>query len=253
MKKVLLIVLFIQFLWACGENYTPAEENPTNDQVKQDTDLNIETSPSLANSFCAAQTHLQMVSTGMLSAYSVKGNGSDLNYCGGDITLVEDGPNFDIAINDYCFTFRNQQLILNGDITGAIESGANFTSEFPEITLVGQGVDLTISGSTWDGRADDMFISVAIADNISGEEIALEDVSIKKGELDFGYITFSDWEHIKFQFIEHFNADLTQGQLFFYGNDDEQVIITADNGAITVVYKESKLDSGTLLEANCGT
>ena len=35
-------------------------------------------------------------------------------------------------------------------------------------------------------------------------------------------------------------------------HNEELVIITADNGAITVVYKESKLDPGTLIEANCG-
>jgi len=169
-----------------------------------------------------------------------------------EIILTEDDPNFDIVINDYCFNFRDQPLTLNGTITGAIESGANFISEIPEITLVGDSVDLAISGRTWDGRADDMFISIIVADNVSGDEIVLEEVSIKKGELDFGYITFSDLGRFEFKFIEHFNAQLTQGQLFFYGNDEELVIITADNGNITVVYKETKLDPGTLVDASCG-
>ena len=193
-----------------------------------------------------------MVSTGLLSAYSVKGNGSDLNYCGGEIILTEDNPDFDIAINDYCFNFRDVPLTLNGNIAGSIESGANFTSEIPEITIVGEEVDLSVSGRTWDGRADDMFINVEVTDNFSGKDIILEDVSIKKGELDFGYVTFSGLDRFEFKFIEHFNSELSQGQLFFYGNNEELVIITADNGAITVVYKESKLDPGTLIEANCG-
>ena len=252
MKKVSVLLLLLFVFSACGDGGTVPDKSSTVEQQNQTSDLNTENSSALANNFCSAQTRLQMVATGLLSAYSVKSNGSDLNYCGGEIILGEDNPDFDISINEYCYIFRDQQLTLNGKIIGAVESGANFTSEIPEITLVGDNVDLTLSGRTWDGRADDMFISLVIADNISGEDIVLDEVSIKKGELDFGYITFSDLDRIKFKFIEHFNAELTQGQLFFYGNDDELVIITADNGTITVVYKESKLDPGTLLEANCG-
>jgi len=250
MKKAALVFLFVPFIWACGDGSLVGNSNE--DQIKQNADLNSENSSALASDFCSAQTDLQMVATGLLSAYSVKGNGSDLNYCGGEINLTEDDPNFNISINEYCFNFRGQQLILNGEINGAIESGANFTSVIPEITVVGEAVDLSISGSTKDGRADDMFINVVVSDNVSAEEIALEEVSIKKGELDFGYITFADLGRFKFKFIEHFNAELTQGQLFFYGNNEELVIITADNGTITVVYKESKLDPGTLVDANCG-
>ena len=251
MKKVLIIFLLIQFILACGESNSPGDENSVNETPSQNTDRNIDTATALANDFCAAQSQLQMVSAGLLSAYSVKGNGSDLNYCGGELILAENNPNFDISINEYCFNFRGQLLTLNGNIVGVIESGANFTSEIPEITLKGEEVDLFISGNTWDGRADDMFISVVVTDNISAEEIILEDVSIKKGELDFGYITFSDLNRFEFKFIEHFNAELTQGQLFFYGADEELVIITADNGTITVVHKDSKLDPGTLLDSNC--
>lgn len=252
MKKVLIIIMLMQFVWACGDSNSPSEENATENSTNQNTDLNTDTSTLIANGFCSAQTQLQMVSTGLLSAYSVKGNGSDLNYCGGEISLSEDDPNFEIAINDYCFNFRDQQLTLNGNIIGAIESGANFTSKIPQLTITGEAVDLSISGETWDGRADDMFISIAVTDNISGETIALDEVSIKKGELDFGFITLADLGRFEFKFIEHFNAELTQGQLFFYGADEELVIITADNGTITVVYKASKLDPGTLLDSSCG-
>lgn len=252
MKKVLIIIMLMQFVWACGDSNTPAEENSTNTSTDQNGDLNTDTSTLVANGYCSAQTRLQMLSTGLLSAYSVKGNGSDLNYCGGDILLTEDDPNFEITINNYCFNFRDQQLTLNGNIIGAIESGANFTSEIPQLTITGEAVDLTISGETWDGRADDMFISITVTDNISGETITLDEVSIKKGELDFGFITLSDLGRFKFKFIEHFNAELTKGQLFFYGADEQLIIITAENGTMTVVYKESKLDPGTLLDENCG-
>jgi hypothetical protein len=253
MKKLLIALLLAQLVWGCGESNTPGNENITNEPFDKNPDFNSDTSTALANSFCEAQTHLQILSTGLLSAYSVKGNGSDLNYCGGEINLAEDDPNFEITINDYCVGFRDSQITLNGEIFGTIESGANFTSEVPELTLVGEGVDLSISGQTWDGRADDMFIDLTIVDNISGEIITLDDVSIKKGELDFGYMTFSDLGRFEFKFIEHFNAELTQGQLFFHGDGEKLVIISADNGSITVVYKASKSDPGTLLESNCNT
>ena len=251
MKKISLVLVLLHLLWACGEGTTLPSEKPANDD-NQNVDLNTDTSTALANGFCAAQTQLQIVSTGLLSAYSVKGNGSDLNYCGGEIILSEDDPNFSIDINDYCFNFRGQQLTLNGNINGAIESGANFTSEIPQITITGDAVDLSLSGRTWDGRADDMFISIAIVDHISGNDTSLQNVSIKKGELDFGLVTFSDLGQYEFKFIEHFNAELTQGQLFFYGTGEELVIISADNGAITVVYKTTKQDPGTLIDSNCG-
>jgi hypothetical protein len=253
MKRVLLALVLMQFITACGESNLPAEDNAANEPTHQNADLDNDTSTALANGFCSAQTQLQIVSTGLLSAYSVKGNGSDLNYCGGEILLTEDDPDFAIDINDYCFNFRNQPLTLNGDIIGAIESGANFTSEIQTLSVEGEAVDLSISGRTWDGRADDMFISITVSDNLTGEQITLEEVSIKKGELDFGYVTFSDLGRFEFKFIEHFNADLTQGQLFLYGTGEELVILTAENGEITVVYKQSKADPGTLLDSNCSS
>ncbi|MCG6970923.1 MAG: hypothetical protein LJE85_14240 [Gammaproteobacteria bacterium] len=254
MKHILLVllgILVMHLITGCGEGNAPVDDNATNEPTNQNADLNTDTSTALVNGFCAAQTQLQIVSTGLLSAYSVKGNGSDLNYCGGEIILTEDNPDFAISINDYCFNFRNQQLTLNGDIIGAIESGANFTSQIQALSVVGDAVDLSISGRTWDGRADDMFISITVHDNLADEALILEDVSIKKGELDFGYVTFSDLGRFEFKFIEHFNAELTQGQLFLYGKGEELVIVTADNGAISVVYKESKADPGTPLDSNC--
>ena len=252
MRRVLLDLVLMHFITACGEGNMPADDdNPANESSNQNADLHTDTSTALANGFCSAQTPLQIVSTGLLSAYSVKGNGSDLNYCGGNIMLTEDDPDFAITLDNYCFNFRNQQLTLNGDIIGTIESGANFTSEIQTLSVMGEAVDLSISGRSWDGRADDMFISITVNDNLTDEEIILEDVSIKKGELDFGYVTFSDLGRFEFKFIEHFNAELTQGQLFLYGAGEELIILTADNGTISAVYKQSKTDPGTPLDTNC--
>ena len=170
MKHILLVllgILVMHLITGCGDGNAPVDDNATNEPTNQNADLNTDTSTALVNGFCAAQTQLQIVSTGLLSAYSVKGNGSDLNYCGGEIILTEDNPDFAISINDYCFNFRNQQLTLNGDIIGAIESGANFTSQIQALSVVGDAVDLSISGRTWDGRADDMFISITVHDNLA--------------------------------------------------------------------------------------
>lgn len=252
MKKPLIIVLLLQFLWACGGSNTPAGDNTLNTSENQATALSTDSSTALANAFCAAQTRLQMVSTSLLSAYSAKGNGSDLNYCGGESALTEDKPNFQIALKDYCVNFRGQQLILNGDIFGATESGSNFTSDISDLALTGKGVDLTINGKSTAGRADDMFITSVVTDNKAGEDIGLENISLKKGEFDFGYFTLPDVGRHEFKFIDYFNAELTQGQLFIYGEGEQLLIISADNGAITAVYKETKLDPGTLLNTSCG-
>jgi hypothetical protein len=42
--------------------------------------------------------------------------------------------------------------------------------------------------------------------------------------------------------------------LFIYGEADQVVIISADSGTITVVYKENKQDPGTLItQTSCGS
>jgi len=252
MKKLPVIVVLTQFLWACGGSNTPTDMKALNVANDQAVPLSINSSIALANGFCAVQTRLQMLSTSLLSAYSAKGNGSDLNYCGGESVLSENKPNFEITLNNYCVNFRGKHLTLNGKIFGATESGANFTSEIPDLALTGDGVDLTINGKTTAGRADDMFISSVVTDNIAGEDIGLENVSLKKGEFDFGYLTLPNLDRHEFKFITYFNAELTQGQLFIYGTGEQLLIISAENGAITAVYKETKLDPGTPLNTNCG-
>jgi hypothetical protein len=278
MKKFAIALVSLPLLWSCGggggDDPLVTRENiddGSNPLVEQDsgqtpgqtdegtggTDESggaTNAQSPLASAFCASQTDLQVLSTSFLSAYAVQGNGSDLNYCGGEVLLEENGLEFSISLNDYCVDFRGQQLTVNGDITGAVESGANFTSEIPELTIIGEGVDLEVSGRTWDGRADDMFISLTLINHITGTELILEDISIKKGELDFGYLTFTDLGRFEFKFIEHFNPELTQGQLFIYGNrgiDGEKLILTAENGDITVVYVPVKNDPGDLVDANC--
>jgi len=253
MKKYFLVLLALPLLWSCGDNNNSDISGTPKLSQNQQTDLNSKSATSLADSFCSHQTNLQILSTSLLSAFSVKDNSPDLNYCGGSIALNEDGLDFDVSINDYCVTARGQDVILNGSIVGTIESGANFTSDIPNISIVGDGIDLSVSGNTWDGRADDMFISLSILDNINATELLIDEVSIKKGELDFGYITFPDLGRFEFKFIEHFNAELTQGQLFIYGAAEEITIISADNGSLTVVYKESKLDPGVSLDSSCGS
>ncbi|WP_455204776.1 hypothetical protein [Kaarinaea lacus] len=256
MRHIVLASLLPIFIGACSGGNT--EDNDGNN-ASQDTnispgsllELNANNSVALANQFCANRNMLQVLSTSLLSAYSVKDNGSDLNYCGGSIGLDEEGLNFDINISDYCVNARGQQVTLNGDISGATESGANFTSTINNLTIVGSTTNLSIDGTSWDGRADDMFISLNVFDHAKDEQLYIDDVSIKKGELDFGYITFSGMDATEFKFIDYFNAELTQGQVFFYGTNDEILILSADNGAITAVLKQSKTDSGTLLNTNC--
>lgn len=252
MKKITIVFSLLMFTWACGGNDNPAPEKSLNDSSNQISSLSIDSSTSLANDFCAAQTRLQIVASALLSAYSAKGNGSDLNYCGGENMLSENKTNFDITLKDYCVNFRGQPFFLNGSISGATESGANFQSEISNLYITGDATDLTVNGKTTAGRADDMFITTLITDNITNENITLENVSLKKGELDFGFLTLPDQEKFEFKFIEHFNAELTQGQLYIYGTGDQLLIITASSGTISAVYQASKFDSGTPLDTRCG-
>ena len=127
MNKLLIILLFLPVLWSCdNSSYTAAndaqnQEEPLGDQQNQEVNLNENTPTELSNAFCANQNQLQVLSTSLLSAYSVKGNGADLNYCGGEIDLNEDGLSFDITITDYCVNARGQEVTLNGNVTGLIE------------------------------------------------------------------------------------------------------------------------------------
>ena len=231
---------------------------PTSELIEvSPASLDANTNLAIADNFCANETKFKLLSTSLLSAFSDKGRGntSDANYCGGTSALTENGSEFNITLTDYCVQFREQQVLLNGTIDGIIESGANFVSASadPDISITGEGVDLSIVGHTWDGRNDDMFLTLTITDNLSGHQIELGDTNIKKGEFDFGHFSFGAVGPYDFKFINHFNAELTEGQLFIYGSGEELLILTAENGIVTVVFKTDRHDPGVLVESNCSS
>jgi len=213
---------------------------------------NLSLQTTVANAYCGNQRKFQLISASLLSAYSPKGNGSDTSYCGGENVYVDDGSNFTLHLSDYCIENHGKQYLLNGDISGATESGSNFTSTIASLTITGENVDLSISGETWDGRADDNFVNLTIFDNLTNNPLSLTDTSIKKGELDFGYFSYPGFQSVHYQFITHFNDDNTEGLLYFYGNGDDKIIVSADNGSITAVYSADRHDPGTSLTLSCG-
>ena len=259
MKKFIILLLSLFWLWSCGGN----SSNTTTASIADTTNpgsatltsspLTNDSMSAVAGNFCACETKFKMLSTSLLSAYSSKGNGSDLNYCGGSNAYSKDGDNFKIELNNYCVNFRGQHLTLNGTINGVTDSGANFFSSIiPDLSITGKNVDLSVSGSTKYGRADDMFLDITIDDNITAKQIIFQDVNIKKGEFDLGYFTFDNVGPYEFKFIDHFNADYTAGMLFIYGTGDDYLILSADQGIITVVYKKDRHDPGTLIDVpNC--
>jgi len=258
MKKLFSLFLILPFTWSCGNNNVSSEQDMLTTDPGQtaniaSSELNTDSNIAIASNFCSNETKLKMLSTSLLSAYAVKGNSADLNYCGGTSELSDNGGEFGITLTDYCVNFRGQQLIMNGTIDGVVDSGANFFSSIiPDLTISGENVDLSISGSTKYGRADDMFITIAVTDHMTDKQLQLQEVNIKKGEFDLGYFSFGDVGPYEFKFINHFNADLTEGMLFIYGTGEQLLILTAENGIITVVFKQDKHDPGTLLDvASC--
>ncbi|MGD8639007.1 MAG: hypothetical protein PVG89_00175 [Gammaproteobacteria bacterium] len=265
MKKLFLLSFVLVFLWSCGGN----GGSTTNTGINEDSNIPepvggidsvesldiLDTDPISNNNisaavsgFCDNQKKLQILSTSLLSAYAAKGNGADTNFCGtGTAELIEDGMNFELNVADYCVNARGQQVTLNADISGMVESGANFTSDIHSMTIEGNNIDLDISGITWDGRADDMFLNLDISDLTSDTSTALEYVNIKKGEFDFGYLNLPNVGRFKFKFIDHFNADNTTGMLFIYGEGEDYIVVSADEGSITAVYKVDRQDPGTLV------
>lgn len=269
MKKLSILLISLFLVYACGNS---SSEDPDNMQIAIGTetggsgsggntgsetpaaDLNAETNLAIADNFCANETKFKLLSTSLLSAFSPKGNGSDMNYCGGTAELTENGLDFDITLTDYCVNFRGQQVFLNGTIDGTVESGANFVSSvIPDITITGDGVDMSFAGHTWDGRADDMFLNLVITDHTTGNSISLNETNIKKGEFDFGLFTFDEVGPYEFKFINHFNEDLTEGQLFIYGVGEELLILTAEEGIVTVVFKQDRHDPGVLVDSSCSS
>jgi len=252
MKKLIILSLSLFWLWSCGGNSSNSTSitgsNPGSASLTN-SPLTNESMAAVAGNFCACETKFKMLSTSLLSAYSSKGNGSDLNYCGGSNGYSEDGANFKIELKNYCVNFRGQHLTLNGTINGVTDSGANFFSSIiPDLSIIGKNVDLSVSGSTKYGRADDMFLDITIDDNITAKQIVFQDVNIKKGEFDLGYFSFNDVGPFQFKFIDHFDADYTTGMLFIYGTGDDYLILSADQGIITVVYKKDRHDPGTLID-----
>lgn len=265
MKKFSILLISLFFVYACG-NGSSEEENlmqSTDSGSSPGTsvggvapgDLNAQMNVAIADGFCANETNFKLLSTSLLSAFSSAGNHPDVNYCGGTAELVQiDDLNFDIHLTDYCVNFRGQQVLLNGMIDAQVESGANFVSSvISDLTITGEGVDMSFSGTTWDGRANDMFLDLTITDHTTGNSIDLDETNIKKGEFDLGLFSFDNVGPYEFKFINHFNADLTEGMLFIYGIGEELLILTAEEGIVTVVYKQDRHDPGTLVESSCSS
>lgn len=268
MSRSLLLLLSIVILISCGDGNNlgddPTQSLTSNTNAGGTSQASLQTEIAIADGFCVNQKKLQIISTSLLSAYAPKGNGSDLNYCGGSIIYTDnilytdddpytDGdPDFLLELTDYCVNARGQQVIVNGSISGTTDSGINFFSSIiSNLSIVGSNLNLDLSGNTWDGRADDNFMNLNITDNINSSTLVLGDVSIKKGELDFGTFTFPGLNPVAFQFIKHFNADNTEGLLFIYGEGEEKLIISGDNGMITAVYTKDRHDDGTWLDLPC--
>jgi len=282
MKKILLSAVILPFLWSCGNgSSTMNDQNPmdggttqgpggTDVPVLQDApappepNLSYALSNSVAGAassgFCDAQKQLQILSASLISAYSSRGNKSDPYYCGGTAVHTPNGDSFGIELTDYCANVRGQQVTLNGSITGQVDSGSNFFSDIQQLTIEGDGINLSLDGTTRYGRIDDMFMTLNISDLVNNIEVGLEEVNLKDnakthyGEFDLGYLNLPNVGKFYFKFITHFNAELTEGMLFIYGEADQVIIISADSGTITVVYKENKQDPGTLIsQTSCGS
>jgi hypothetical protein len=279
MKKIFLLALALPIICSCGNGSTTVGQDPVNNgdpgvlDTPQDPvvvpelpdapappepnlsdTLNSAKASAAASGFCDSQKQLRILSTSLLSAYASKGNGADTNYCGGSAEFTQNGPQFGIALADYCVNARGQQVTLNGIINGVTESGANFTSDIVELTIEGAGVNMSLDGDTYAGRADDMFMNLNISDLVNAIETGLEGVNIKKGEFDLGYLVLPNVGRFYFKFITHFNGDWTEGMLFIYGEGEQVIIVSADNGTLTVVYKETRHDAGTLLtQTSCGS
>lgn len=262
MRKLLILCFVLPFFWACSNGGGNAGDNLDGNNTselgtkpgthnEQRVDLTTDTATDLADNFCASHKNLQAFSKSFLGVMSVMSNHPLTGSCGGGVSYEKDGTNFTVLATDYCDDAAGRALTANGTVTGTVESGANFTSDVPSFHITGQGIDITMSGHTWDGRYNDMFLSMSMTDNLTGTVVELSDVNIKKGELDIGLMTFADLGKFEFKVIKHFNNELTEGQLFFYGDNGETIIMTAENGSISVVLTESKQDQGTWLDSSC--
>lgn len=269
MSRLIHALIFIPIITACGNSGNPVDvTNPTNSNNVTNSSQGagaVSSDPTTqamyaeqiaqADGYCVNQKKMQIISTSLLSAYTPKGNGSDLNYCGGENVYKDDGTNFSLQLNNYCVNARGQQVVLNGHITGVTDSGTNFFSSIIDSLNIknvnGTDIDWDIAGSTRDGRADDNFVDLQVIDNNDGSQLLLNDTSIKKGEFDFGDVTFDGLGQIPFKFIDYFNADNTAGLLFLYGQGEDYTVISGDNGMITAVYKKDRHDPGTWLDLPC--
>jgi len=249
LKKIFPLLLTLHLLWSCGDNNYPDISGTPKLSQNQQSSLTPASANNLANAFCASQNTLQIVATSFLSVYSVMGNGSDLNYCGGTLLLNKDGLNFDISMTDYCVNAAGQEVIINGGIDGMVETGGDFSSNIYGMRVVSDGIDLSVSGNTWNGRADEQFMRLNIIDNMTATKILIEEASLKNGEFDYGYITFPDLGRFEFRFIANFNADLSQGQVYIYADSGQAISITATNGGLAVIYNAAETDPGVTLNS----
>lgn len=250
--QILVLSAVVPLLAACGGGGTPGDQITAQQQGSGNiasADLSLQT--SIADAYCKNQRKLQVISNTLLSAYAPKDNGVDAKYCGGENVYTVDGANFTLKLNNYCMDYRGEQYTLNASIAGSTDSGSNFISSISDFSITGKNVDLSFSGETWDGRADDNHVTLDVYDALTTTDYSISESSVKKGEFDFGNLSFPGFQSVAYKFITHFNADNTEGLLFIYGNADDKIIISADNGIITAVYSANKHDPGTWLELPC--
>lgn len=255
------LIVLLPFFCACGSSSSPNNDAMNNSPSSTSSASSHSTpAPSTpetqamyadqiahANAYCVYQKKMQIISSSLLSAYTKPAGGNNAHY-----EYVTDGITFNISLTDYTVNVRGTTVVLNGDIDGTVDSGANFFSTINLLNIAGDNINLDITGSTRDGRADDNFVDLKVTNHNDYTPLfQMNDVSIKKGEFDFGDITFDNLSKIPFKFIDYFNADNTTGLLFLYGQGDDKTIISGDNGMITAVYSTSKQDPGTWLDLPC--
>lgn len=256
MTKLSLSILATIFLISCSDDggNIPAPADVFDDiPTAPITDINDNSVATLANSFCAGRRMMNEVSTSLYTGLSHLTNSPINNSCGGDISLSEDSSGFAINMQNYCDATSGKNLTMNGSIIGTTISGANFSSTVTDFGITGSNTNLLISGTTDAGRLDDVFLHLILQDQLSGKTIGLDNVSFKQGRFDFGFLVL-DVGRFEFKLIKPFNVELTEGLLFFYGPNGEEIIVSGDSGDITVVYKQDpndQTDTGTWIETTC--
>lgn len=257
MTKLSLAILATFFLISCSDSGGTVNAKVTDDfgSIPEDpiTEINESSVATLANSFCDGRRQLNEVATSLYTGLSQLSNSPINNSCGGSIQVSNNEAGFDLVMDNYCDASSGKNLTMNGNIKGTSISGANFSSTVTDFSITGSNTNLLISGTTDAGRLDDVFLHLILTDQIANKTIGLDNVSFKQGRFDFGFLVL-DVGRFEFKLIKPFNVALTEGLLFFYGSNGEEIIVSGDSGDITVVYKQDpndQTDTGTWIETTC--